>query len=65
MKKEATIGLVFIYTMNAVLWMINLLLHDETSSKSLWLKIMCVVLWTAAALLSFLGYRKNKRKEQT
>ena len=64
-KKEATIGLVFIYTLNAVLWTINVLLHDETCSNSLWLKIICAVLWTAAALFAFLGYRKNKRKEQT
>ena len=60
-KTKATIGLVFIYTLNAVLWTINLLLHDGTNPKSLWLKILCAVLWTAAAVFAFLGYRKNKK----
>ena len=61
-KVEATIGLVFIYTLNAVLWMIKLLLHDWTNcSNSLWLKLICAVLWTAAAVLAILSYRKNKK----
>ena len=60
-KVEATIGLVFIYTLNAVLWTINLLLHDGTNSNALWLKLICAVLWTAAAVLAFLSYRKTKK----
>lgn len=63
-KVEASLGLVIIYTLNAVLWTINLLLYDGTNPKSLWLKILCAVLWIAAAVFAFLGYRKNKRKEQ-
>lgn len=60
-KVEATIGLVFIYTLNAVLWTINLLMYDGTNPKSQWLRVICVVLWTAAAVLAFLSYRKNKK----
>ena len=60
-KTRATVGLVFIYILNAVLWTINLLLHDGTNPKSLWLKLICAVLWTAAAVLAFLSYRKNKK----
>lgn len=62
-KTKATAGLVFIYTLNAVLWTINLLLRDGTNPKSLWLKILCTVLWTAAAIFAFLDYRKNQKSQ--
>ena len=63
MKKtvEASLGQVIIYTVNAVLWTINLLMYDGTNPKSQWLRVVCVVLWTAAAVFAFLGYRKNKK----
>ena len=64
-KVEATFGLVFIYTLNAVLWTINLLTYDGTNPKSQWLRVVCVVLWTAAAVFAFLRYRKSKKNEQT
>lgn len=58
-KVEASLGLVIIYTLNAVLWTINLLMYDGTNPKSQWLRVICVILWTAAAVFAFLGYRKN------
>lgn len=60
-KVEASLGLVIIYTLNAVLWTINLLMYDGTNLRSQWLRVVCVVLWTAAAVFAFLGYRKNKK----
>ena len=64
-KAKASFGLVVLYTLNAVLWTINLLMYDGTNPKSQWLRVICVILWTAAAVFAFLGYRKSKKNEQT
>ena len=61
-KVESSLAQVFIYTLNAVLWTINLLMYDGTNPKSQWLRVICVVLWTAAAVFAFLGYRKKQKK---
>ena len=65
MKKKTAVSmsLIILNCLNAILWITNLLLYlteQETEPKLLLLKIVCAVLWSITALLSFLRYRKEK-----
>jgi len=65
MKKKTTvsIGVVILNCLNAILWILNLvfLTEKEADPKSLVFKIVCAVLWSLSALLTFLRYRKEKK----
>jgi len=65
MKKKTAVsmGLIIANCLNAILWIANLVLsltEQKTEPKLLLFKIVCAVLWSFTALLSFLRYRKEK-----
>lgn len=65
MKKKTAVNmsLIIVNCLNAVLWIANLVLYlaeQATEPKLLLFKIVCAVLWSIAALISILRYRKEK-----